>query len=92
MASAAMNRRAILVRFLRDAVCGGVWPVPACYTIRSIDLAGNIATRCLISGRYFCVLLLRRVLRRDGDGHSKLKGKWCTFRHSARTGRFTAGV
>ena len=49
------------MRSLRDAVCVGVWPVLACYTLRSIDLAGNIATGCLISGRYFCVLLLSSV-------------------------------
>ena len=42
-------------RSLRDDVCVGIWPVPACYTIRSIDLTGKIAALCLISGRYFCV-------------------------------------
>ena len=52
LASAAMNRRAIFVRSLRDAVCVGVWPVPACYTIyHHINLAENTATHCLISGR-----------------------------------------
>ena len=66
LASAALKRPPLFVLSLRDSRgVGSCWLVLPRYPIGAIDLAGHAATRCLISGSDFCVLVVSTLPNAD---------------------------